>query len=66
MQNFITQVWNILAQQDWEQLGHTEDVNQMANTFTHLVNKALDICAPIKNAKTLYRAKQAYCKTLLI
>ena len=49
MKNFNVQAWNeTLAKQKWENIGKTEDVAEMANILSSLVNEALDECAPIK------------------
>ena len=49
MKNFNSQDWNrCLAGKNWEELGRTEDVNEMAELFSREVNEALDICAPVK------------------
>ena len=49
MKNFNVQHWNeTLASQNWEEIGNSEDVNEMATMLSGLVNKALDICAPRK------------------
>ena len=46
MKNFNQESWNSsLLKQNWECLGNTENVNDMAILFT---NMALDECAPMK------------------
>ena len=45
-------IWNYrLAEQNWEALCETEDVDIMATTLSKNVNAALDICAPVKTFK---------------
>jgi hypothetical protein len=48
MKNFTQSNWiQILVETEWEKLGETEDVNDMAECFNANVTKALDICAPL-------------------
>jgi hypothetical protein len=52
MKNFTQQKWiECLAGKEWEDLGRTEDVNEMAEDFNNKVKAALDVCAPWKNIK---------------
>ena len=52
MKNFTQQKWTrCLAVKEWEDLGKTEDVNEMAQYFNNRVVQALDECAPWKNIK---------------
>jgi hypothetical protein len=52
MKNFTQQKWiECLAGKKWEDLGRTEDVNEMAEDFNNKVKAALDVCAPWKNIK---------------
>jgi hypothetical protein len=52
MKNFTQQKWTgCLAGKEWEDLGKTEDVNEMAQYFNNRVVEALDECAPWKNTK---------------
>jgi hypothetical protein len=52
MKNFTQQKWTgCLAGKEWEDLGKTEDVNEMAQYFNKRVVEALDECAPWKNIK---------------
>ena len=37
-----------LAKQDWEQLGLTEDTNQMAHKFSVALENAINKCVPLK------------------
>jgi hypothetical protein len=42
--------WNTcLASQRWEEIGETEDLNDMVKNFNNSVQKALDKCAPYKH-----------------
>jgi len=52
MKNFTQQKWiECLAGKEWEDLGRTENVNEMAEDFNNKVKAALDVCAPWKNIK---------------
>ena len=52
MKKFNINIWNYrLAEQNWEALCETEDVDIMATTLSKNVNAALDICAPVKTFK---------------
>jgi hypothetical protein len=52
MRNFTQQKrTGCLAGKEWEDLGKTEDVNEMAQNFNNRVVEALDECAPWKNIK---------------
>jgi len=52
MKNFTQHKWiKCLAGKEWEKLGRTEDVNEMAEDFNNKVKAALDVCAPWKNIK---------------
>ena len=52
MKKFNINNWNYhLAEQNWESLCETEDVDIMATTLSKNVNAALDICAPVKTFK---------------
>jgi hypothetical protein len=52
MKNFSQQKWTgCLAGKEWEDLGKTEDVNEMAQYFNKRVVEALDECAPCTNIK---------------
>ena len=52
MKNFTQQKWiECLAGQEWEDLGRTDDVNEMAQYFNNKVVEALDECAPWKKIK---------------
>ena len=58
MKNFTQEKWKQqLAMKDWEKIGETEDVNEMAQHFNEQVIEALDECAPIKEMKVrqMYR-----------
>ena len=49
MKNFSEENWkSCLLQQDWEKLGRTEDVHEMADMFDENISKALDECVPFK------------------
>ena len=49
MKNFNQPNWlQCLAAKNWESIGDTECVNEMAVQFSKLVNEALDDIAPIK------------------
>ena len=51
-EKFHTKKWTgCLAGKQWEDLGKTEDVNEMAQYFNNRVVQALDECAPWKNIK---------------
>jgi len=51
-EKFHTKKWTgCLAGKQWEDLGKTEDVNEMAQYFNSRVVEALDVCAPWKNIK---------------
>ena len=57
MKNFTQEKWKLqLAMKNWEKIGETEDVNEMAQHFNEKVIEALDECAPIKEMKI----RQAY------
>jgi len=50
MKNFTHQKWTVcLAGKEWEDLGKTEDVNEMAQYLNNRVVEALNECAPWKN-----------------
>ena len=52
MKNFTQQKWlECLAGKQWEDLGRTEDINEMAEDFNKKIKEALDACAPWKNVK---------------
>jgi len=52
MKNFTQQkCLGCLARKEWEDLGRTEDINEMADDFHNKVKEALDVCAPWKNIK---------------
>ena len=52
LKNFTQQKWlECLAGKEWEDLGRTEDINEMAEDFNNKVKEALDVCAPWKNVK---------------
>ena len=49
MKNFNSNIWNeTLAVQNWEAIGQTENVHEMASLLSASVNNALDVCAPKK------------------
>ena len=49
MKNFNATSWNAnLATKNWEKIGETENVSEMATTFAKLMNEALDEIAPLK------------------
>ena len=49
MKNFNNTIWNeTLAAQNWEKIGQTENVHEMATILSASINTALDICAPKK------------------
>jgi hypothetical protein len=49
MKNFTQSNWiQSLVETEWEKLGETEDVNEMAECFNANVTKTLDICVPLK------------------
>ena len=52
MKNFTQEKWKQqLAMKDWEKIGETEDVNEMAQHFNEQVIEALDECAQTKEMK---------------
>ena len=49
MKNFKQDEFNtILALQQWEKLGMTEDVDMMAELFLEMSSEAFNVCAPEK------------------
>ena len=52
MKNFTKENWNrSLARGEWEKIGQTEDVNEMAAILNEQITKSLDECAPMKEFK---------------
>ena len=50
MKNFTQEKWlQHLAGKNWEAIGETENIEEMAKKFSGLMNEALDEQAPIKN-----------------
>jgi len=50
--NFTQQKWiECLVGQEWEDLGKTEDVIEMAEDFNRKVKAALDVCTMEENKK---------------
>ena len=50
MKNFTQEKWlQHLAGKNWEAIGETENIEEMAKKFSGLMNEALDELAPIKN-----------------
>ena len=48
MKKSTTKIWKeCLTRGEWEKIGQTEDIEDMAKDFTGIVTKALDECAPI-------------------
>ena len=63
MKHFTKESWNQnLAGKNWEDLGTTEDVEEMASMFGNCVEKSLDECAPWKETKV--RRKSTYSASL--
>ena len=52
MKNFTEEKWKLsLAEQDWESIGETENIDEMTEILNNNVTKALDECAPVKEFK---------------
>ena len=61
MKSFTKEKWKeCLMRGEWEKLGQTEDLEDMAKDFTVIVTEALDECAPIKKFKINRNYKSNY------